>query len=235
VLIKLRDGTFITRVWLVDACAAVFSAKWHLALEVRMVHNSQDRPVGGNVTHATHQRRDNSGFLGYAGILFIAVTVVLVIAAIAGGFISSRSQQSVIDKGADTASADREGALFVLNPDEGPFVQMETETGSPQLVIYFQANREDLAVDFQQAVGPIQAWAQANPDDQFEVVGFEDNRVEGDTANPLAERRASAVAEALASAGIASDRILIRNAQDGEATLRSDDSTGRVEVRTVSR
>jgi hypothetical protein len=185
----------------------------------------------------TDRGQPKKGCVGYAFVILGVVVLILFVAVLAGGFIGSRSERAVATvetmEGQDTASVDRTGALFQVEADSN-YVQLEGEGGAPSLIVYFEAGREDAAVNFQSAAGPIQAYAQANPNARFEVVGFEDATAEADTTNPLAERRASNIAEALANLGIDNQRIGIRNAREGARTLRPDDNTGRVEVRTIS-
>jgi outer membrane protein OmpA-like peptidoglycan-associated protein len=194
---------------------------------------NEARPATGEVQRPVDQGKPDKGFLGYAAAMLVAVVLIVFVAVLAGGFIGSRSERSVATmEGADTASADRTGALFEVEADT-PFVQLESASGAPNLVIYFEAGREEAGVDFASAVAPIQEYAAANPNSRFEIVGFEDETVEGDTANPLAERRASAIAEAMANTGIAAERIGTRIAGPDSGTLRSGDNTGRVEIRTI--
>lgn len=194
---------------------------------------NEARPATGEAHRTVGQGRPDKGFLGYAAAMLGAVVLIVFVAVLAGGFIGSRSERSVATmEGADTASADRTGALFEIDADS-PFVQLESATGAPNLVIYFEAGREEAGVDFASAVSPIQEYAAANPNSRFEVVGFEDQAVEGETQNPLAERRASAIAEAMANTGIAAERIGIRVAGPDSGTLRTGDNKGRVEIRTI--
>ena len=195
---------------------------------------NEARPATGAAGRSANPGQPDKGCLGYAFAILGVVVLIVFVAVLAGGFIGSRSERSVVTmEGADTASVDRTGALFEVDADE-PFVQLEGEGGTPGLIIYFQADREEAGVDFASAVGPIREWAEANPGARFEVVGFEDEDVEGDTENPLAERRASAIAEAMANVGIAPERIGIRTAREGATTLRPGDTTGRVEIRTIA-
>lgn len=194
---------------------------------------NEGRPATGHAQRPVSQGDQGKGCLGYGFAILGVVVLILFVAVLSGSFIGSRSERSVQTmEGADTATADRTGALFEVEADT-PFVQLESATGAPNLIIYFEAGREEAGVDFTSAVAPIQEYAAANPNSRFEVVGFEDETVEGDTDNPLAERRASNIAEALANVGIASERIGIRSARQGDNTLRPGDNTGRVEIRTI--
>lgn len=121
------------------------------------------------------------------------------------------------------------GTLATLNPDEA-FVQSQNAAGEPQLVIYFPAERMDLAVDFAQAAGPLVAWAEQNPDRKLKVTGFLDDRREKSDDLPIAERRASSVAMGLGNLGIAGDRIMTTTEAEGGQSFRNAGDVGAVEV-----
>lgn len=205
-----------------------------------MAQTPNQRPPATGSPHVGNSENMSRGNLGFAGLIIGLVLILILIAVFAdrsGGSAPpvASSDGAMADgmRGNDTASADREGALFELDPDQA-FVKLQSPAGTPNLIIYFQAEPADLTVNFAEAAEPIQNYAEQNPDAQFEVIGFADTRTENDTPEPLAAARAATVAEALNNAGIDPSRLVVRGAADGAAPLRSGDNTGRAEVRTLT-
>lgn len=76
--------------------------------------------------------------------------------------------------------------------------------------IYFDTGKSSLPADAQSAIQAVADYAKAHPDAKFALSGYTDATGSADANADLAKHRAEAVRDALKSAGIAEDRIVLK-------------------------
>ena len=185
-------------------------------------HGARPRPGG-----------DNGDFFGLAALVFGGGATIMVVAAIAGMYLSSRSEGAVA-AAAETAEM---AAMTPAEPEmaapeipEGDGLVFELVDGKPKETVYFAVGSSNVAPDFAEVSAPIKAWMDANPTDRVNVTGFTDPTGDAAANERLGKARAEAVQAALVNLGIAADRIdMVKPANSSDADLALSEAR-RVEI-----
>lgn len=151
------------------------------------------------------------------GVLF--GIIALVIAFVIGLGVHSMSRSGA----APTTVEALEGGMEVI------YAEVE-EVGEPMLKVYFESGATDLPADALEALAPVLAELEARADAQVLLSGFHDETGSADVNAEVAKNRALGVREALLTAGVPAERVLMR--RPAVALGGSDaDEARRVEVR----
>lgn len=171
---------------------------------------------------------DDGDFLGFAALVFGGGATIMIVAAIAAMYISSRSADAV--SGAETMAAAMPAMEAVAEPEipEGEGVIFEIVDGKPKESVYFAVGQATLAPDFPEVSAPFKEWVDANPGDRIIISGFTDPTGDPEANAALAKARAEAVAAGLVNLGIPADRIDLVKPDD-----TSDESVAMAEARRV--
>ena len=106
-----------------------------------------------------------------------------------------------------------------------------TETTAEGAVFYFPVGSAELAGDAASGVAALAEKMKASPRAQVTISGFHSATGESEQNEELAERRAVAVRDALKTAGIADDRVVLAKPQQVQANAVGEDPKARrVEV-----
>lgn len=192
------------------------------AASAAIPHGARPRPGG-----------DNGDFFGLAALVFGGGATIMLVAAIAGMYLSSRSE------GAVTAAAET-AEMAVMTPaepemaapeiPEGDGLVFELVDGKPKETVYFAVGSSNVAPDFAEVSAPIKAWMDANPTDRVNVTGFTDPTGDAAANERLGKARAEAVQAALVNLGIAADRIdMVKPADSSDADVALSEAR-RVEI-----
>jgi len=153
-------------------------------------------------------------FFGIAALVFGVGATIMLVAAIAAMYISSKSEDAV-EAGAEATMAAALPAVEAAPAiPEGAGIVSEVIDGRPKVSVYFDIGKSDIAAEFADAVVPVKAWLDANPDDRAQLSGFADPTGDAAMNAALAKSRAEAVAAALAAQGVAADRIDLVKPED---------------------
>jgi outer membrane protein OmpA-like peptidoglycan-associated protein len=168
-------------------------------------------------------------FFGLAALVFGAGATLMLVAAIAAMYISSKSEDAVVAPPAP-APAPVEAAAAAPAIPEGAGVIFELVEGKPKESVYFDVGQSALAPDFAAVSAPFKAWIDGNPNDRIAVSGFSDPSGDAAANAALSKARAEAVAEGLVSLGVPADRIdLVKPAETSDATVTPAEAR-RVEI-----
>lgn len=159
-----------------------------------------------------------------AWILGIAVTIavaVSLIIGIVGGLGAGKGAAPKAEQAPAAATAPAE-------VDQPP--ALATGPGVPAAVkLYFELGKSELPADAAAQLAPIVAYAKATPEAKFGLSGYHDASGDAAANAELAKNRAKAAREALVSAGIGADRLILVKPQ--QTTGGPDDQEARrVEV-----
>jgi cytochrome c oxidase subunit II len=114
--------------------------------------------------------------------------------------------------GSDTAasSADATSAAAPASDSSASAASDSSASASLPASVYFETGKSTLPADASAAVDAAAAYAKAHPDAKLTLSGFTDSTGSAATNAELAKTRAQAVRDALKSAGIAEDRIILK-------------------------
>ncbi|WP_009911165.1 OmpA family protein, partial [Burkholderia humptydooensis] len=76
--------------------------------------------------------------------------------------------------------------------------------------IYFETGKSELPADAKDAIAAAAEYVKAHPDAKLALSGFTDKTGSADANAELARRRAQAVRDALKTAGVAQERIILK-------------------------
>ncbi len=201
-----------------QSAPAVPLAAMSAAAPAAIPHGARPRPGG-----------DNGDFFGLAALVFGAGATIMLVAAIAAMYISSRSGDAVA-AGAEAAAAEAAASQAAAAIPEGAGIISEVIEGKPKVSVFFAVGSAGIAPEFAEAVAPVKAWLEANPDDGVQLSGFTDPTGDAALNAELAKNRAEAVAAALVAEGVAAERIdLVRPADVSDADTALSEAR-RVEI-----
>lgn len=206
---------------------AVPLAAMSAAAPAAIPHGARPRPGG-----------DNGDFFGLAALVFGAGATIMLVAAIAAMYISSRSGDAVAAgaeaaaaaAAAEAAAAEAAASQAAAAIPEGAGIISEMIEGKPKVSVFFAVGSAGIAPEFAEAVAPVKAWLEANPDDGVQLSGFTDPTGDAALNAELAKNRAEAVAAALVAEGVAAERIdLVKPADVSDADTALSEAR-RVEI-----
>lgn len=112
------------------------------------------------------------------------------------GKLPADAQQA--DGGAAAPAADASGAAA------------QTQARTLPAAIYFETGKSELPADAKDAIAAAAEYVKAHPDAKLALSGFTDKTGSADANAALAKRRAQIVRDALKTAGVAEDRIILK-------------------------
>lgn len=136
-------------------------------------------------------------------------------------------------KAAPVAPAD---VVAVLAPPvaapvpEGDAIVAGEQDGVPMLQVFFAVGSANVAESFGSEGAAMLAFAEANPDQQIVVSGYNDPTGDAAANAELSKNRAQAVAAALVAAGVAEERVVLEKPPETSDTDVSLEQARRVDV-----
>jgi cytochrome c oxidase subunit II len=130
-----------------------------------------------------------------------------------GDHLGSAAAAAPAAAGSDTAASSADAASAAAPAsDSAASVASDSAASSASLPasVYFETGKSTLPADASAAVDAAAAYAKAHPDAKLTLSGFTDATGSAATNAELAKSRAQAVRDALKSAGIAEDRIILK-------------------------
>ncbi|MFQ3594680.1 MAG: OmpA family protein [Sphingomonadaceae bacterium] len=175
---------------------------------------------------ATARRDEDEGFgmfgtgLATLGVLGLGILG----AAIIGGMVG--------DRGARAPAPASPMVRVAPGPTvpQGAGVVAEVVNGKPQVSVYFDTARADVAPDFAAVAAPIKAWIDTHPGDRLAVSGYNDPRGDAAFNEGLSKNRAQNVAAALAAMGVPDGVIDLEKPADATDTTTSYENARRVDI-----
>ena len=102
--------------------------------------------------------------------------------------------------------------------------------GKPQVSVYFDTARTDIAPDFATVAAPVKAWVDGHPGVRLAVSGFNDPRGNAAFNAELSKNRAKSVAAALAALGVPAAAIDLEKPPETTDTETSQSQARRVDI-----
>ncbi len=165
--------------------------------------------------------------LGIAVAIAIAVSLIIGVVAGIGGSDQANGTTTAAGAGNATGAATMV-AVEVVEVEVAP--ALATGSGIPELVrFYFETGQAALPADADAQLATVIAWARDNAGAKVGISGFHDKQGDAAINAELAKNRARAARQALLSAGVPAERIVLVKPQ--ETTGGGDDREARrVEV-----
>ncbi|ONC04321.1 cytochrome-c oxidase [Burkholderia pseudomallei] len=96
------------------------------------------------------------------------------------------------------------------NAASGAAAQTQAQAPALPAAIYFETGKSELPADAKDAIAAAAEYVKAHPDAKLALSGFTDKTGSADANAELAKRRAQVVRDALKTAGVAEDRIILK-------------------------
>lgn len=129
----------------------------------------------------------------------------------------------------DTTACPKPVAVVEPTPEAEPEPIAITIAGD----VAFDVDRSEIKPDFSAALDKIAAQLKSQPDTRLEVVGHADSQGSDAYNQRLSEKRATAVADYLITAGVRDGRLNVRGAGESEPISSNDTEDGRAQNRRV--